>query len=177
MSDWIKGIVKKICKKDGFFTFMRAQFTSQISSATDFLVTIVLAKLLDIYYVLATSMGSVAGGIVNCTINYYWTFKSKECKKKYVLIKYTLVWIGSICLNTWGVYWLTESIQRVPWVQETLAHFFDNIFIVSKVIVSLLVGWFWNYNLHRTFVYKDCKIRRPLRKKKSLIVDTEIEEL
>ncbi len=177
MSDWIKGIVKKICKKDGFFTFMRAQFTSQISSATDFLVTIVLAKLFDIYYVLATSMGSVAGGIVNCTINYYWTFKSKECKKKYVLIKYTLVWIGSICLNTWGVYWLTESIQRVPWVQETLAHFFDNIFIVSKVIVSLLVGWFWNYNLHRTFVYKDCKIRRPLRKKKSLIVDTEIEEL
>lgn len=177
MSDWIKGIVKKICKKDGFFTFMRAQFTSQISSATDFLVTIVLAKLFDIYYVLATSMGSVVGGIVNCTINYYWTFKSKECKKKYVLIKYTLVWIGSICLNTWGVYWLTESIQRVPWVQETLAHFFDNIFIVSKVIVSLLVGWFWNYNLHRTFVYKDCKIRRPLRKKKSLIVDTEIEEL
>lgn len=177
MSDWIKGIVKKICKKDGFFTFMRAQFTSQISSATDFLVTIVLAKLFDIYYVLATSMGSVAGGIVNCTINYYWTFKSKECKKKYVLIKYTLVWIGSICLNTWGVYWLTESIQRVPWVQETLAHFFDNIFIVSKVIVSLLVGWFWNYNLHRTFVYKDCKIRRPLRKKKSLIVDTEMEEL
>ncbi|WP_251968119.1 GtrA family protein [Parabacteroides sp. AD58] len=177
MSDWIKGVVKKICKKDGFFTFMRAQFTSQISSATDFLVTIVLAKLFDIYYVLATSMGSVAGGIVNCTINYYWTFKSKECKKKYVLIKYTLVWIGSICLNTWGVYWLTESIQRVPWVQETLAHFFDNIFIVSKVIVSLLVGWFWNYNLHRTFVYKDCKIRRPLRKKKSLIVDTEIEEL
>ena len=177
MSDWIKGIVKKICKKDGFFTFMRAQFTSQISSATDFLVTIVLAKLFDIYYVLATSMGSVAGGIVKCTINYYWTFKSKECKKKYVLIKYTLVWIGSICLNTWGVYWLTESIQRVPWVQETLAHFFDNIFIVSKVIVSLLVGWFWNYNLHRTFVYKDCKIRRPLRKKKSLIVDTEIEEL
>lgn len=177
MSDWIKGIVKKICKKDGFFTFMRAQFTSQISSAIDFLVTIVLAKLFDIYYVLATSMGSVAGGIVNCTINYYWTFKSKECKKKYVLIKYTLVWIGSICLNTWGVYWLTESIQRVPWVQETLAHFFDNIFIVSKVIVSLLVGWFWNYNLHRTFVYKDCKIRRPLRKKKSLIVDTEIEEL
>ncbi len=177
MSDWIKGIVKKICKKDGFFTFMRAQFTSQISSATDFLVTIVLAKLFDIYYVLATSMGSVAGGILNCTINYYWTFKSKECKKKYVLIKYTLVWIGSICLNTWGVYWLTESIQRVPWVQETLAHFFDNIFIVSKVIVSLLVGWFWNYNLHRTFVYKDCKIRRPLRKKKSLIVDTEIEEL
>ena len=52
----IKNIPKKICKKDGFFTFMRAQFTSQISSATDFLVTIVLAKAFDVYYVVATSL-------------------------------------------------------------------------------------------------------------------------
>lgn len=173
----IKNIPKKICKKDGFFTFMRAQFTSQISSATDFLVTIVLAKAFDVYYVVATSLGAVAGGIVNCTVNYYWTFKSKECKKKYVLIKYTLVWIGSICLNTWGVYWMTESIQRVPWVQETLAQFFDNIFIVCKAVVSLLVGWFWNYNMHRIFVYRDCKFRMPFQKKKDLVANTEVEEL
>ncbi len=148
---------------------MRAQFTSQLSSTTDFVVTIVLAKVFDVYYVVATSLGAIAGGIVNCMVNYYWTFNSKECKKKYVFIKYTLVWIGSICLNTWGVYWMTESIQRVPWVQETLAQFFDNIFIVSKVVVSLLVGWFWNYNLHRVFVYRDCKIRMPFQKKKNWV--------
>ena len=145
--------------------FLRAQFSSQVSSFVDFLVTILLAKLFDMYYVYATSLGSVSGGIVNCVVNYYWTFKAKDCKKKYVVIKYFIVWTGSIFLNTWGVYLLTESIQSVPWVQETLHHIFDDIFIVSKVVVSLLVGWFWNYNLHRVFVYKDCKIRRPLRRK------------
>lgn len=157
--------MKRPFTKAGFFTFMRAQFSSQISSLFDFAVTILGAKLLDIYYVYATSLGSVAGGILNCFINYYWTFKAQDCKKKYVVIKYFIVWMGSIFLNTWGVYLLTESIQRVPWVQDTLYHIFDDIFIVSKIVVSLLVGWFWNYNLHRFFVYKDCKIRRPLRRK------------
>lgn len=144
--------------------FLRAQFSSQISSVTDFLVTILCAKLFHIYYVYATGIGSIVGGIVNCFINYYWTFKAKDCKKKYVVIKYVLVWIGSFFLNTWGVYLMTESIQSLPWVQETLSHFFDDIFLVSKLFVSLLVGWVWNYNMHRIFVYKDCKIRRPLRR-------------
>ena len=72
---------------------------------------------------------------------------------------------------------MTESIQRVPWVQETLAQFFDNIFIVCKAVVSLLVGWFWNYNMHRIFVYRDCKFRKPFQKKKDLVVNTEVEEL
>lgn len=164
-------IRKPLFTKVGFFTFMRAQFSSQISSLFDFIVTILAAKLFHIYYVYATSLGSVAGGFMNCFINYYWTFKAQDCKKKYVVIKYFLVWIGSICLNTWGIYLLTETIQSMPWVQNTLSHIFDDIFIVCKIFVSLMVGWFWNYNLHRTFVYKDCKIQRPLRKKVVKVVE------
>ena len=175
---WIKKLPKNILKKDGFFMFLRAQFSSQVSSFVDFLVTILLAKLFDMYYVYATSLGSVSGGIVNCVVNYYWTFKAKDCKKKYVVIKYILVWFGSIGLNTWGVYGLTESIQRVPWVQQTLSYVFDDLFIVCKVVVSLLVGWFWNYNLHRSFVYRDCKIRRPIFiRRKSLSLETEVEKV
>ena len=41
--------------------FIRAQFSSQIASATDFLVTILLVKLFGIYYVYATFTGSVCG--------------------------------------------------------------------------------------------------------------------
>ena len=37
--------------------FIRAQFSSQIASATDFLVTILLVKLFGIYYVYATFTG------------------------------------------------------------------------------------------------------------------------
>lgn len=139
--------------------FIRAQFSSQIASATDFSITILLAKLFNIYYVYATLIGSICGGIVNCIINYKWTFKTKECKKRHVLLKYGLVWIGSILLNTWGIYLMTEAISRNPWVQETLNPYIDNLFVFSKIVVSLLVGFLWNYNMQRVFVYKNCRIR------------------
>ena len=62
--------------------FIRAQFSSQVASTTDFLVTILLVKLFGVYYVYATFTGSVCGGIVNCIINYKWTFKSKRRIRK-----------------------------------------------------------------------------------------------
>lgn len=159
MADWIRNSAKAFWEKGGIFMFIRAQFSSQIASIVDFLVTILLAKLFRIYYVYATFTGSICGGIVNCIINYKWTFRSKDCKKKHVIIKYLLVWGCSILLNTWGIYAMTEAIRRNLWVQETLKHYTDDIFVFSKVVVSLLVGFIWNYNMQRVFVYKNCRIR------------------
>jgi hypothetical protein len=33
------------------------------------------------------------------------------------------------------------------------------LFVFSKIVVSLLVGFLWNYNMQRVFVYKNCRIR------------------
>lgn len=139
--------------------FVRAQFSSQISSLTDFTITIVLASFFNVYYVLATFIGAVCGGIINCSINYNWTFKAKDCKKKHVIIKYVLVWICSIGLNTSGTYFLTELMKRSLWLENFLGVFFDDIYIISKIIVSLLVGFIWNYNMQRLFVYRNVDIK------------------
>lgn len=160
MDNRIKNAAKAFSEKGGIFMFMRAQFSSQIASMTDFLVTIILAKFFGIYYVYATFTGSVCGGIVNCIVNYKWTFKANSCKIQYVFIKYLLVWLGSIALNTWGIYFLTEKISQNIWVQETLKHYIDDLFVFSKIVVSLLVGFIWNYNLQRIFVYRNCNMDR-----------------
>lgn len=167
MVDWIKKTARRFSEGGGIFMFIRAQFSSQIASVTDFLVTILLAQL-NLYYVYATFIGSVCGGIVNCIVNYKWTFKSTECKKLYITIKYIIVWIGSILLNTGGTYLLTEALGQIPWVRDTLSNYFGDYFLFSKVVVSLLVGFLWNYNMQRVFVYRNHNIR-PLFKKKSQI--------
>lgn len=166
MVDGLKRAIKTFSEKGGIFMFIRAQFSSQIASLTDFLVTIILAKVFGIYYVYATFTGSVCGGIVNCIVNYKWTFHSKECKKRYILSKYLLVWIGSILLNTWGTYFMTETVTQNIWVRETLKHYIDDLFVFSKIVVSLLVGFLWNYNLQRIFVYRNCNFTGMLRKMK-----------
>lgn len=165
MAHWITNSAKAFSERGGIFMFIRAQFSSQIASAIDFLVTILLVKLWDIYYVYATFTGSICGGIVNCIINYKWTFKTKDCKKQYVIIKYLLVWIGSILLNTWGIYIMTEAISQNPWVQDKLNPYIEDLFVFSKIVVSLIVGFTWNYNMQRVFVYKNCRIRGRFQRK------------
>ncbi|MDR2409797.1 MAG: GtrA family protein [Bacteroidales bacterium] len=168
MADWIKKIVKIVSSKNGIFMFLRAQLSSQLASITDFLVTILLAKLLGIYYVYATFIGSVCGGITNCIVNYKWTFKAIGIKKRYVAFKYLMVWFGSIFLNTSGTYLMTELLKKIIWLDKLLGHLFDDIFIVSKIVVSLLVGYLWNYNMQRLFVYRNRNFKKYFTNKNYL---------
>ncbi|MCL1938185.1 MAG: GtrA family protein [Candidatus Azobacteroides sp.] len=164
MSNWIRKRWRQISAKRGIFTFIRAQLSSQLASFTDFSVSIILANVFNVFYVYATFIGSVCGGIVNCIVNYRWTFKALRIKKRYVAIKYFSVWICSIYLNTSGIYLMTELLRRTQ-LNVWLGHFFDNIFIVSKIIISLLVGYVWNYNMQRIFVYKNQDFRKYFKKK------------
>lgn len=168
MIEFIKKIIHNISQKGGtFFTFLRAQVSSQVSSITDFGVTILLASVFggvmktlfgeEYYYGYATAIGAICGGIVNCTINYKWTFKAQGGNVGFVVIKYILVWIGSILLNTYGTVLLTELIKSIEYVNSALGDHTDKVFIVCKIIVSLLVGFIWNFNMQRLFVYKQTK--------------------
>ena len=147
-----------ISQKGGIFMFLRAQLSAQMATIADFLVTILLVRLFGVYYVYATLAGAIYGGIVNCVINYKWTFKSKG-KKTNVAAKFILVWICSVWLNTWGTYALTESLAKIPWVRDTLSLYFGDFFIIPKVVVAVIVALFWNYNMQRFFVYRNIDIR------------------
>lgn len=164
MGKKLKEIRYKISNEGGFYTFLRAQFTSQISSATDFLSTIIFAFVLSIYYPIATFLGSVLGGIVNLTLNYRWSFKAQGVNKKHVIVKFLMVWGVSIFLNTSGTVALTEWLKH----NKNIAHFFglfvDDVFILVKAFVSLIVGFGWNYTMNKYFVYRNTKISRLLTK-------------
>ncbi len=165
MFAWVKKAVKAINEKTGFFMFLRAQFSSQLASITDIFVTVLLGIVLNIYYVYATFFGSVCGGIINCIINYKWTFKSQGIKKRHVAIKYAVVWVGSIFFNTYGTYLLTEFLSRIGWMEKLMGSFIDDIFILCKIVVSLIVGFLWNYNMQRLFVYKESNFKKYFSKK------------
>jgi len=182
MADWITKMLKTISEKGGIFMFLRAQFSSQLASITDFAVTIILANTLitaDVfgpqYYVYATFTGSVCGGIVNCIVNYRWTFKAKDSKKRHVALKYLMVWCGSIFFNTTGTYLVTEFLGNFIWIRELLGQFFDDIFIISKIFVSLIVGFVWNYNMQRLFVYRNRDFKKYFKRKGTISTEPESE--
>ena len=136
--------------KKTIITFTKAQCSAWVASCIDFVITIILASVLDIWYVYATFLGALSGGIVNCTINYRWVFQPKGAKKKYVALKYIMVWGISILLNTCGTYIMTE-----------LTH---SNYVISKAIVAAIIAITWNYQMQRLFVFKVKKRNNTLQK-------------
>lgn len=138
---------------------LKALFTAQVASVVDFVVTVLLSSFLGVYYVIATSVGAVTGGVVNCILNYRWVFPGSGASKWHIAIKYFLVWGVSILLNTYGTYLLTEMLRDKAWVNSLLGAHSDQIYIFSKIVVAVIVAIGWNYQMQRLFVYRNIKIR------------------
>ena len=95
-------VARKFMTGKGIFTFLRSSVSSQIASWIDmgtcfvFYAWVFVAMGKDpLRSFLATAIGLVVGGVVNCCINYKFTFRAEHCSMKAVAVKYLLIWGGS----------------------------------------------------------------------------------
>ncbi len=139
------------------FTFLRSGVSSWISGATDLFLSFVFYAWVHLSPWLASTIGAVCGGIVNCCVNYKFTFHATNCPVKAVIVKFGAVWLGSVALNAWGTEALYHLLQRWTWL-ETIGFRPDGYFATARFVVSVLVGWIWNFLLQRYFVYRPTPI-------------------
>lgn len=136
-------------------TFLRSAVSSQASGWVDILVGFVMFYWIFNQHLswLATGIGVVAGGIVNCIICYKFTFRAENCSWKAVVVKYALVWIGNLILNSAGTDGLYYVLTK--WnILEELGFKPAGYWTAARLTMSLLVSWFWNFILQRNFVYR-----------------------
>ena len=154
MKQQMKDIGKKVLKSDHIvFTFMRSIVSSQAASIVDLAIGFVMFAFVGINPFLATAIGAVSGGIVNCIINYKFTFHASECSWRAVIVKYSMVWVGSLLLNSFGTDALYNLLKSWTWLED-LGFKPDGYYAAARLITSLLVSWFWNFLLQRHFVYR-----------------------
>jgi putative flippase GtrA len=121
-------------------TFFKAQAASLTATAVDFSTTVILKEWLHCWYLLASVLGTITGGIVNFSMSRRWVFSARDKKMYFQAVKYLLVWMGNLLLVSSGVFLLT--------------HYGGISYLVSKVTVSIFVGFFYNYTLQKRFVFK-----------------------
>lgn len=145
-------IKEKIIKGGGIFTFLRSIVSSQVASWIDLGAGIVLVAIGFSDWI-ATPIGAVMGGVVNCIINYRFTFRAQGVSKRAVAVKYFMIWMGSLTLNTVGTSLLTSVFDQ--WhLLERMGFTGVGNYAAARVVVSLLVSWFWNFVMQKNFVYK-----------------------
>jgi len=120
-------------------SFFRSQLAAFAGSLVDFLAVIFFTEVANIWYVYSTALGALIGAIVNFLLGRYWVFLATESKMRYQAMRYAIVSLGSLLLNTLGVYLFTD--------------YGGLNYIYSKLIAGLLVGVFYNFVLQKKFVY------------------------
>lgn len=148
-------IADKVLHNDNIvFTFLRSIVSSQIASWVDMGLGFVLFAWAHLTPFLSTAIGAFAGGVINCGINYKFTFHADGLSWKSVAIKYAMVWVGSLLLNAFGTEVLYYLFENWTWL-ENIGFKPNGNYAAARLITSLLVSWFWNFLLQRYFVYRD----------------------
>lgn len=121
-------------------SFYKSQASSLFATVVDMLVLIFCTEVLNIYYVWSTAIGAFCGAVVSFFLGRNWAFRKKDGGLTGQAIRYLITSSLSLALNTAGVFAITEYLGCQ--------------YIVSKLIISLLVGVFFNFFMFRYFVYK-----------------------
>ena len=119
---------------------VKAQAASLAGTAVDFLVTIFCVEVLHSWYLLATMLGNAAGGTTNFYLGRYLVFQASQQRAQAQGMRYFLVWLGSMLLNAGGVYVCTQVLHLN--------------YLISKIVISLVVGLGFNYSLQLYFVFR-----------------------
>ncbi|SDX58507.1 Putative flippase GtrA (transmembrane translocase of bactoprenol-linked glucose) [Hydrobacter penzbergensis] len=121
-------------------TFIKAQAASLAATIVDFAVTIILVEVFHCWYLAASVIGTISGGVANFVLGRRWVFKATEKGIPIQAIKYLLVWMGNLVLVSGGVYVVT-NYGRINYV-------------LSKILVSVVIGATYNYLMQKRFVFK-----------------------
>lgn len=137
---------QQIYHKKGLIELCKAQVSAGLATLSDFLTTAFVFQL-SRHVMGSTAAGAVLGGIINCCINYRWTFQGTGRTKKSIFWRYLLVWIGSILLNTFGTDYAVSLCIR--WFPKELT-----MVIICKAMVAILIAICWNFTMQKYFVFK-----------------------
>ena len=134
-------------------TFLRSSIASQIASWIDMGLGFVFFAWVHLEPWISTAIGAAAGGIVNCCINYKFTFHASGVPVKAVAVKYAMVWVGSLLLNMFGTQLLFMLFEQMPFLEQ-IGFRPNGYYAAARALASLLVSLFWNFIMQKNFVYQ-----------------------
>ena len=157
MNEKVKKIGSNLLNSDQLvFTFIRSAGVAQAASWIDLGTAFVLFAFAHFAPWASTAIGAFVGGVINCILNYRFTFHANSCPWKAVIVKYALVWVGSLLLNSFGTEFLYYGLMHWTWL-ETIGFKPDGYFAAARLAVSGVVSLGWNFVLQRNFVYHNRK--------------------
>ena len=132
--------------------------SSQLCGWIDTLTSFLVFSLFDLTAWLSTAIGAFVGGILNCIINYRFTFHAVGVEWRVALTKFIFIWAGSLLLNSFGTQAVYSLVKGWSWFENVTGIGEDSIFLASRLFVALTVSLCWNFLLQRHFVFRTTRL-------------------
>jgi putative flippase GtrA len=120
--------------------FFKLQAASVLGSIIDYCSTILGVEILHVWYLAASISGNLLGGCLQFLLNRTWVFPNIEANPRIQALKFTLVFLSNILLSAFAVYILTACYHLN--------------YLLSKTVVSVLLGVSYNYFMQKKFVFR-----------------------
>ncbi len=122
-------------------SFFKTQAILVAGSVADFVVTFLFTDIFHGWYLAGNAAGNVVGSLSQFVMSRLWAFNAADQPVRKQLGKFVLMWIGNIILSAIGVYCFT--------------HFFQLHYLISKLVISVLLGISYTYLVSKNFVFKE----------------------
>jgi putative flippase GtrA len=120
--------------------FVRANLASTIASGLEWVLVTGLV-FVHVHYLYAAAAGALTGAVVDFTLKRQWAFdRTSKAAVHHEAVRYVAVSGTSLLLNLLASYLLVDGLG-MPAVPGIIA-------------ASLVVGFVWNYPLHRLYVFR-----------------------
>lgn len=118
--------------------FVRAQLSSALATLVDWILMLGLMTA-GVGYPIAVAAGHVAGALTDFSVKKYWAFAAHGGPMERQAARYLVAWVGSLAINE-VLAWV--AIDRLSLPARA-----------SVIVISAVVGFVWNYPMHRYFVF------------------------
>jgi putative flippase GtrA len=120
--------------------FLRANLSSIIATTVTWALVVVLTTV-RLHYLVAATVGAIAGAATDFTIKRHWAFdRDAKGHVAHEALRYVLVAIGSLAWNLFAAYLFVDRLGLPP--------------TPGVIVASITVGVAWNNPLHRYVVFR-----------------------
>jgi putative flippase GtrA len=123
----------------------RHQLGAVAATAVDFATMIVSVQWIGLSPVAGTAAGATLGATTNFALGRGWVFSGQSQHVALQGARYGLVSAASAGLNALGEHWVHDKAH----VQ----------YVIARMLVAIAVSLFWNFPMHRQFVFPEGRLR------------------
>lgn len=132
-------------------SFSRSQVSAALATLVDYALLFSLVEIVHVWYVFAVALGALAGATTSFLLNRHWSFEAADGPWGGQARRYALISGASLILNTGGVWFFTDSLGL---------RYYESV-----LLVSISVGFLFNYPMHRFYVFEGREKLEKLEKR------------